>query len=309
VAFDETLQHQVHAKFEGYVERLFVDYTGKPVRKGQPLLSIYSPELFATQQEYLLAFRASNELSASGNADVARGGADLYESARQRLLMWDISPSEIQELERTGQPRKALTLYCPVDGFVLSKNAVAGARVMPADTLFEIADIRRIWVLADIYESEAPFVRLGQTAAVSLSYLPGRTWTGKVTFIAPVLDEKSRTVKVRLELPNADGTLKPEMYADVSLERPLGRVVTVPEGAVLSTGTRSLVFVAKGEGRFEPREVQTGTKVDGQWEIRQGVAAGEDVVTQANFLIDSESRLKAAVSGMAAAAPTPEHVH
>jgi len=305
VTFDETLQAQVHAKFEGYVERLDVDYTGKAVRRGQPLLSIYSPELLATQEEYLIAVRARRQLQKSTNPEVARGGVDLYESARQRLLLWDISPREIAELERTGKPRKALTLYSPVDGVVLSKNAVQGGRVMPADTLFEIAGIRRVWVLADVYESEMPFVALGQTARMSLSYLPGRTWTGKVSFIAPVLDEKTRTVKVRVQLENADGSLKPEMYADVVLERPLGRVVTVPDGAVLSTGTRSLVFVAKGDGRFEPRAVIPGARVDGVSEIREGIRPGEEVVTQANFLIDSESRLKAALTGMAAPDKTP----
>jgi multidrug efflux pump subunit AcrA (membrane-fusion protein) len=305
VTFDETLQAQVHAKFEGYVERLDVDYTGKAVRRGQPLLSIYSPELLATQEEYLIAVRARRQLQKSTNPEVARGGVDLYESARQRLLLWDISPREIAELERTGKPRKALTLYSPVDGVVLSKNAVQGGRVMPADTLFEIAGIRRVWVLADVYESEMPFVALGQTARMSLSYLPGRTWTGKVSFIAPVLDEKTRTVKVRVQFENADGSLKPEMYADIVLERPLGRVVTVPDGAVLSTGTRSLVFVAKGDGRFEPRAVIPGARVDGVSEIREGIRAGEEVVTQANFLIDSESRLKAALTGMAAPDKTP----
>ena len=303
VTFDETLNHQIHSKFEGYVEKLYVDYTGKPVRKGQPLLSIYSPELLATQQEYLLASRARRQFQASSNADLARGGVDLLDSSRQRLLLWDISPGQIAELERTGKPQKALTLYSPVDGFVMSKNAVQGARVMPADTLFEIAGIHHVWVQADIYESEAPFVRFGQTARMSLSYLPGRTWTGKVTFIAPVLDEKTRTVKVRLEFENSDRTLKPEMYADVSLERPLGRVVTVPDAAVLSTGARALVFVAKGDGRFEPRAVKTGAKVDGYHEIREGIAPGEEIVTQANFLIDSESRLKAALAGLSSPAP------
>ncbi|HYT31017.1 MAG TPA: efflux RND transporter periplasmic adaptor subunit [Thermoanaerobaculia bacterium] len=298
VTFDETLHAQIHAKFEGYVERLYLDYTGKPVRKGQALLSIYSPELLATQEEYLIAFRARQQLRTSSNPDVAQGGVDLYDSAHQRLLFWDISPGEISELEKTGKPKKALTLYSPVDGFVVSKNAVVGARVMPADTLFEIAGIRRVWVLADVYESEAPFVALGQTARMSLSYLPGRTWTGKVSFIAPVLDEKTRTVQVRVEFENPDGILKPEMYADISLERPLGRVVTVPDGAVLSTGTRSVVFVAKGEGQFEPRTVTTGAKSDGFFEIREGIQAGEEVVTQANFLIDSESRLKSALGSM-----------
>jgi len=307
VTFDETLQAQIHAKFEGYVERLYVDYTGKPVRKGQPLLSIYSPELLATQEEYLIAFRAHQRLRTSPNEDVARGGLDLYDSARQRLLLWDISPGQIQELERTGKPRKALTLSSPVDGFVVSKNAIQGSRVMPADTLFEIAGLRRVWVQTDIYESEAPFVAVGQTARMSLSYLPGRTWTGKVAFISPVLDEKTRTIKVRLEFQNPDGILKPEMYADVSLERPLGRVLTVPDGAVLSTGARSLVFVAKGEGRFEPREVVTGAKVDGSYQIREGITVGEEVVTQANFLIDSESRLKAALAGLSSVStPAPK---
>ncbi|HEY6051076.1 MAG TPA: efflux RND transporter periplasmic adaptor subunit, partial [Thermoanaerobaculia bacterium] len=184
VSLDETLNHQIHAKFEGFIERLFVDYTGKPVRKGQPLLSIYSPELLATEQEYLLAVRARRQFQGSPNPDVARGGSDLCESARQRLLLWDISPAQIAELERSGKPEKALTLYSPVDGFVLSKNAVQGARVMPADTLFEIAGIRRVWVLADVYESDSPFVAAGQTANITLAYLPGRTWTGKVAFIA-----------------------------------------------------------------------------------------------------------------------------
>ncbi len=306
VTFDETLHAQIHAKFEGYVERLYVDYTGQTVRKGQPLLSIYSPELLATQQEYLIALRAREHFRTSANADVSGAGVDLYEAARQRLLLWDISPGEISELEKTGQPRKALTLYSPVDGYVMTKNAVLGARVMPSDTLFEIAGFRRVWVFADVYESEAPFVAVGQTARMSLSYIPGRTWVGKVSFIAPVLDEKTRTVKVRIEFENPDSILKPEMFADVSLERPLGRVVTVPDGAVLSTGTRSLVFVAKGDGSFEPRAVETGAKVDGFYEIRKGVGAGEEVVTQANFLIDSESRLKAALGSMTGASHSHE---
>lgn len=302
VTFDETLLHQVHAKFEGYVEDLYVDYTGKPVRKGQPLLSIYSPDLLATQQEYLLAVRARQQFRGSSNADLSRGGTDLYESARQRLLLWDISPADLDRLEKTGRPRKALTLYSPVSGFVIVKNAVQGARVMPSDTLFEIAGLQRVWAVADVYESETPFVSVGSSARMSLSYLPGRTWTGKVTFIAPVLDEKTRTVKVRLEFANADGVLKPEMYSEVLLERPLGPVVAVPESAVLTTGTRSIVFVVRGGSQFEPREVKLGAKVDSYYEIREGLAGGEDVVTQANFLVDSESRLKAALTGMAPAA-------
>lgn len=313
VAFDETLLHQVHAKFEGYVEDLYVDYTGKPVRKGQPLLSIYSPELLATQQEYLLAVRARQQFRGSPNTDLSRGGTDLYESARQRLLLWDISPAELDRLEKTGRPRKALTLHSPVSGFVLVKNVVGGARVMPSDTLFEIAGLHRVWVVADVYESEAPFVAVGQNARMTLSYLPGRSWTGKVTFIAPVVDEATRTIKVRIEFANPDGVLKPEMFAEVLLESALGRVVAVPESAVLTTGTRSIVFVAKGGGQFEPREVKTGAKIGSYYQILEGLAAGDDVVTQANFLVDSESRLKAALTGMAPAPdgtpPAPPHQH
>jgi multidrug efflux pump subunit AcrA (membrane-fusion protein) len=307
VSFDERRIHRVHAKFEGYVETLPVDYTGRAVRKGEPLLSIYSPELLATQQEYLLASRAKRELARSGNSDIARGGVDLYESARQRLLLWDIPPAEIARLERTGEPRKALTLVSPVSGIVTAKSVVQGARVMPADSLFEIADLSRVWVLADVYESEAPFVRVGQTGRMTLSYLPGREWSGVVTFIAPVVQPETRTVSVRLEFANPDGTLKPEMFAEVLLERPLGNVVAAPEAAVLSTGTRSIVFVVRGDGGFEPREVQVGTKTDGYWEIRRGLEAGEKVVTQANFLIDSESRLKAAFAGFGP--PPAGHEH
>lgn len=306
VTFDETQLYKVHAKFEGWVEHLYVDYTGKPVRKGQPLLSIYSPDLLATQQEYLLAVRARQQLGNSANPDISGATSGLYESARQRLLLWDIRPSDIERLERTGNPEKALTLYSPVGGFVLAKNAVEGARVMPSDSLFEIASLHHVWVLADIYESETAFVSVGQRARMTLSYRPGRTWTGRVTFIAPVLDEKTRTVKVRLEFLNLDGTLKPEMYADVTLERPLGRVVTVPEAAVLLTGTRAIVLVSKGDGRFEPREVRIGAKVDSSYEIRAGIQPGEEIVTQANFLIDSESRLKAALSAMAPAPSGPQ---
>ncbi len=303
VTFDETLLHQIHPKFEGYVEELYVNYTGKPVRKGQPLLAIYSPDLLATQQEYLLALRARKQLTSLQNPDASHGAADLYDAARQRLLLWDIRPADIDRLEQTGTPLKALTLYSPVDGFVMTKNAVQGSRVMPSDTLFEIAGLHDVWVLADVYESEAQFVRVGQTARMSLSYLPGREWTGRVTFIAPVVEEKTRTVKVRLEFSNPDEVLKPGMYAEIFLERPLGRVLTVPDSAVLTTGTRCIVFVARGSGRFEPREVKVGPKVDSYYEIREGIQSGEDVVTQANFLVDSESRLKAALAGIA---PVPD---
>ena len=313
VALDETLLYQVRPKFEGFVEELFVDYTGETVRKGQPLLSIYSPELLATQQEYLLALRARQRLGTSPNPQVSRGAEELYESARQKLRLWDIRPADIERLEATGQPQKALTLYSPVDGFVMTKNAVRGGRVMPSDTLFEIGGLSPVWVLADVYESEEALVHAGDPARMTLSSLPGREWKGRVAFIAPVLEEATRTLKVRLEFANPDRALKPGMYADVMLERKLGRVLTVPESAVMITGTRSLVFVANEGGHLEPREVKTGARVDGYFEIREGVQPGDRVVTQANFLVDSESRLKAALASFGpTTAPTPaspEHRH
>jgi len=310
VAVDETTLSHIHAKFEGYIEHLFVDYTGKPVRKGQPLASIYSPDLLATEQEYLLAYRASRRFSSSENPDLARNGKELYDSARQRLLLWDIRPADIERLEKTGVPTKAVTLYSPIDGTVMSKNAVEGNRVMPGDSLFEIAGLQRVWALADVYEYEIPLVRVGQTAVATLSYLPGREWRGRITFVSPVVDEKTRTVKVRVELDNRDMTLKPDMFAEVRIEQAGGDAIAVPIDAVLSTGSRTIVFIPREGGRFEPREVKLGNRVDGWYQVLSGIAEGEPVVTQANFLIDSESRLKAALSDMAApktASPEPRH--
>jgi multidrug efflux pump subunit AcrA (membrane-fusion protein) len=308
IAVDETALHHIHAKFEGYVEQLFVDYTGKVVRKGQPLVSIYSPDLLATEQEYLLAYRAWRQFSVSPNPDLVRNGKDLYDSARQRLLLWDIRPSDIERLEKTGAVLKALTLYSPIDGTVMAKNAVAGNRVMPGDSLFEIAGLERVWALADVYEYELPFVHVGQAAVVTLSYLPGRQWRGRVAFISPTVDEKTRTVKVRVELDNQDMTLKPDMFTEVQIEQSGGNVVAVPLDAVLSTGSRTIVFLPREGGRFEPREVKLGNRVDGYYQVVSGLAEGDRVVTQANFLIDSESRLKAALSDMAAPKSAPaEH--
>ena len=286
VAVDETRLYKISTKFDGYIEKLYVNVTGQPIQRGQPLFSVYSPDLLATQQEYLLAMRA------------AKQSPSLLASARQRLLLWDITPAEIEELERTGSARKSLTIHSPTSGYALNKVAVEGARVTPGEPLFEIANLDHVWLQADVYESELQYVRLGAPATMTLSYVPGRTWTGRVTFIAPTVDSMTRTVKVRLEFDNRDGALKPYMFGDVVIEQPARRVVVVPESAVLQTGTRSVVFVVKSDGIFEPREVSVGTKSEQFYEVRSGLAAGEKVVTQANFLIDSESRLKAALAQM-----------
>jgi multidrug efflux pump subunit AcrA (membrane-fusion protein) len=283
VAVDETRLYKINTKFDGYIEKLYVNVTGQQIRKGEPLFSVYSPDLLSTQQEYLLALRA------------AKTSPSLLAASRQRLLLWDITPAEIRQLERTGTARKSVTIYSPTSGFVLNKIAVEGARVTAGEPLFEIANLDHVWIQADVYESELQFIRIGATAAMTLSYIPGRTWNGRVTFIAPTVDPMTRTVKVRVEFDNRDGALKPDMFADVVIAQPERQVVVVPDSAVLQTGTRSVVFVVKPDGTFEPREVSVGTKTEQVYEVRSGLAAGEKVVTQANFLIDSESRLRDAL--------------
>jgi len=285
VAVDERRLAQIHTKFEGFIDNLYVNFTGEAVHRGQPLFSIYSPDLLSTQQELIVAERSR-----------AQFGSTLADAARRRLLLWDISPADIDRLVRSGQPQRDVIIRSPVDGVVLTKNAIQGARVMPSDTLYEIGDLSRVWVLADVYEFDLPYVRAGQTAQVTISSIPGRSWIGRVTFVSPTFDEKTRTAKVRLELANPGALLKPDMYADVMLQEPIGVGVAVPDSAVLQTGTRSIVFVDRGQGQFEPREVQSGARANGVIQIKTGVVPGETVVVDANFLMDSESRLKAALS-------------
>ncbi|HSP15652.1 MAG TPA: efflux RND transporter periplasmic adaptor subunit [Thermoanaerobaculia bacterium] len=290
VGVDETRLYKITTKFEGYIEKLHVNFTGQPVHRGEALFTIYSPELLATQQEYLLALRAVKQ------------SPELLEASRQRLKLWDISDSEIRTLEREGVARKSLTISSPASGVVTVKNAVEGARVTPGDVLFEIADLERVWVVADVYEAEFGSLRLGGPAEITLSFAPGRVFKGSLSFIAPTVDPMTKTVKVRVDVDNRDGALKPEMFADVTLSEPKREVVAVPQSAVLNTGTRSIVFVVSAEGSFQPREVAVGAN-DGQFvEIRSGIEPGEKVATQANFLIDSESRLKAALQQMSGGA-------
>ena len=298
VAVDERRLRHVHTKYEGYVEHLYVDFTGKLVRKGEPLLSVYSPELVATQQEYLLAHRAQAQLGSSNIDSVSRGSIDLHEAARQRLLFWDIRPADIARLEKAGEVKRTLDLYAEIGGYVVEKMAYHGMRVTPADTLFDIADLSHLWVLADVYERDLACIRLGTRAEITLPHAADRKWTGVVTYVAPVVEEKTRTVKVRLEVDNRDGELKPDMYADVFLKVDLGNGVVIPDDAVVDAGDRRLVFLDRGEGRFEPREVRLGARVPAGLQVLSGLAPGERIVTSANFLLDSESSLKAALSAM-----------
>jgi Cu(I)/Ag(I) efflux system membrane fusion protein len=289
VAVDERRIAQVRTKLEGFVEALYVNFTGAPVRRGDPLLAIYSPDLLATQNELLLAERNRSEL-----------GRTLVAAARTRLRLWDMSASDIDHVVRTGKPMRDVTLRSPVSGVVMTKNALTGARVMPSDTLYEIADLSHVWVLADVYEAELQNVRVGDAAQVSIG---GLMLLGRITFIGAVVTAQTRTANVRIELDNPNGLLKPDMFADVILQARTGSGVAVPDSAVMNTGTRSVVFVARGNGTFEPRQVTIGAKADGFYEIRSGVQAGERVVVDANFLVDSESRLKSALSQMNGSTP------
>ena len=303
VAVDERRLHHIHTKYEAYVEQLYVDFTGKFVRRGEPLLSLYSPELVATQQEYLLAYRAQKQLGGSALPQVARSGIDLLEAARQRLLLWDIRPADIERLESSGEARRTLDLHSLVSGYVVQKTAYHGMRVTPPDTLFDIADLSHLWVLADVYESDLAAVRLGMPAELSVPYLPGGSWRGTVTYVAPMVEEKTRTIKVRVDVDNSKEELKPEMYADVTLRTALGEGLVVPESAVVHAGERQLVFLDLADGRLEPRPVQLGAKVAAGVQVLAGVSEGDRVVSSANFLLDSESSLKATVAAMASAPP------
>jgi Cu(I)/Ag(I) efflux system membrane fusion protein len=299
VEFDERRLADINIKIEGWIESLLVNFTGEPVKKGQPLLTIYSPDLVSTQEEYLQALRAKETLRKSRFPDIASGGDTLLNASRRRLQYWDISDDDIATLERTRTPRKSLTLYSPIDGVVIEKMAFRGKKVMPGESLYKVADLSNVWVQGEIYEYEVPAVKLGQQATITIASYPGEVFHGKVTYINPVLQEKTRTVKVRFEFPNTkDWKLKPQMYANVALKIPFGKRLVVPDEAILDSGTQQLVFIDRGQGTFEPRDVKVGVRTDGYAEILAGLSVGERVVTSANFLIDSESQLKTAVGGM-----------
>jgi Cu(I)/Ag(I) efflux system membrane fusion protein len=305
IDYDERKIVTVTTKFMGWIEDLYVDFTGRFVRQGEPLLTIYSPELVSTQEEYLLALRAKKDLVKSPFPEVAGSGSSLAESAKRRLRLWDITDEQIKALEESGQAKKTLTLFSPFSGFVLEKSAFKGMNVMPGMALYKLADLSAVWLYADIYEYELPFIRLGQEASIQLSYIPGEAFRGKAIYIYPSLNPETRTAKVRFEFPNPGGKLKPEMYANVEIKVHLGQKLTVPEGAIIDTGVRQMAIIDKGNGYFEPREVKVGAKVDNYYEVIKGLKAGERVVTSANFLVDSESKLKEAMAGMAM--PGMEH--
>jgi len=300
VDYNEESLNRINVKFSGWVEKLYVDETGQSIRKGQKLLDIYSPELVSTQQEYVLAMKNARETAGSSVELISESGSSLAEASRRRLEYWDFTEAQIEDLETTGVVKKTVTLYAPVSGYVIMKMAEEGMRIMPGMDLYRIADLSKVWVYAHLYDEDIEWVKVGQDVTIELPYTPGKTLKGRVDYIYPYLDQKARDTKVRIVLQNPGLSMRPNMYANVELRSSLpDPVVAIPGEAILRSGTRNVVFVDRGEGKFEPRDVVLGIGGnDGLVQVLAGIKAGERVVTSAQFLLDSESRLKEAIQKM-----------
>jgi Cu(I)/Ag(I) efflux system membrane fusion protein/cobalt-zinc-cadmium efflux system membrane fusion protein len=300
VNFNERNLATITTKVNGWVDRLYINATGDPVRKGQTLLSIYSPDLVSSQEEYLLALRNLKAMKSSPVKELGEGARRLAEASRRRLEYFDIGAGQIATLEHTGLVKKNLTLASPANGIVTKRLVTQGMYVQAGMPLLEVADLSTVWVDADIYQYELPWIKVGQPVTMSLDYLPGETFQGKIDYLYPYLKEATRTAKVRLRFSNPQLKLKPEMFAQVKIESPVTHnAVVVPADAVIDTGLKQYVFIALGQGRFEPREVKLGVLGnDGVQEVLSGLKGGEDVVTSAQFMLDSESRFREAVQMM-----------
>jgi membrane fusion protein, copper/silver efflux system len=299
VVYDETRLATVAPRFAGFVERLYVDFTGQPVRRGQPLLEIYSPELVAAQEELLAALRLEQQLRTGAAQAVVDRTAGLVDAARRRLLLWDVSPAQVQQIERSGQVRRTLTLHATASGFVTEKMVQAGQAVEMGMPLYRLADLSSVWVEADLYERDLRFVRLGEDAQVEIAAYPGETLVGRLSYIYPDVRPDTRTARVRIEIANPGSRVKPGMFATVSFDAPVSeRAVLVPRDAVMHSGTHAMVFVEESPGMYRAREVKIGVDVGGRTQILSGLLVGERVVKRANFLIDSESRLMDSMADM-----------
>jgi RND family efflux transporter MFP subunit len=297
VRYDETRLADVNVKVEGWIRDLYVDYTGQAVRKGQLLFTLYSPDLLNTENEYLLALKTRDQMQPSQISDARERADALVAAARQRLILWDVTPEQIAALEQKRRPETSVAFRSPVDGFVIEKQAVKGAHVTAGQMLYKVADLSVVWVEADVYEQEVPLVKVGGHAVVTLDAYPGERFSGRVIYIYPYVDEKTRTNKVRYEFSNRGGRLKPGMFANVDIAAPAGVGVTVPVDAVLDSGKEQLVFVAKGDGYFDPRRVKIGRRLGADVQILDGVKEGESIATGATFFLDSESQLRASLQG------------
>ncbi|MFB0934390.1 MAG: efflux RND transporter periplasmic adaptor subunit [Propionivibrio sp.] len=300
---DERRTYAISPKFEGYVERLHVNVTGQPVGKGQPLFEVYSPELVSAQREYALAAQGVESLKDAG-AEAQAGMRQLADSSLLRLKNWDISEVQIKELAQSGETKRTLIFRSPVSGIVTEKKALQGMRFMPGEALYQVADLSSVWVVADVFEQDIGQLKSGAKATVRINAYPDKVFEGRVSYVYPTLNAMTRTVPIRVELANPGLLLKPAMFAQVELPvTARGNVVTVPLSAVIDSGTRQIVLVQQGEGRFEPREVKLGARSDKHVEVVEGIKEGEQVVVAANFLIDAESNLKAAISGFSGSEP------
>ncbi|SDZ89783.1 membrane fusion protein, cobalt-zinc-cadmium efflux system [Desulfuromusa kysingii] len=300
IDYEESKQYSVNAKISGWVEKLYINETGQQVKKGDPLLAIYSPDLVAAQQELILAKENADALSNSNLPDISSGAQRLLEASRQRLKLWDISDTQIAKIEQSGQTQKRMTLYSSYSGIISLKKVNEGMYIKSGMALFEISDISRIWIYADIYESDLPFVKIGQKASVLLPYAGEKLRPAMVSYLYPYVEAKTRTVKARLEFANPDMSLRPEMYVNVEIQtQPQRDVLLIPAEAVLNSGDKQRVFIALGEGKFSPRDVETGIQGDNDMiEIKSGVDLGDQVVVSAQFMFDSESRLREAINKM-----------
>ncbi len=306
LTYDERKVMHVHTKYEGWIEKMQVDYTGKEVKKGELLMEIYSPEMVSTQEEFLLALKYSESFKDNPFPEITLGADRLLNSTRRKLELLDVSKQQIDALIRDRKISKTMQVLSPVDGFVINKPAVHGMRVVPGKSLYTIADLSNIWVLADIYEYELPWIKIGQPVKMELPYYPGKEFSGKVTHIDPYLESKTRTIKLRMEFDNKNGELKPEMYSNITLESIIDKkAVAVPEEAVIHSGKRDIVVLLTKSGGFQSREVTLGAAADGYYQVLKGLEEGEEVVVSSNFLLDSESRLREGIQNLEEKTPEP----
>lgn len=294
VTADQRKEAHVHSKLNGWIETIFADYVGKPVKKDSPLFDLYSPELVSTQEEYISASKQSGV------------GQELARAALDRLRLWGVPEKEIVKLKSTKKSSRTITFYSPVDGVVVTKNAIQGMYITPGLELYQIADLSRVWILVTLYEYDVAIIKEGDEAAVEVPYDPKLNLKAKISYISPDIDLETRTAKARLEVDNKSGSFKPGMYVNITLKKNLGESIVIPDDSLIDTGLRKIVFVKKGSSSFEPREVKVGPRVENQFAILSGLKEGEEIVTSAHFLIDTESKLRAAVEKGGSA---PSHKH
>lgn len=283
VTADQTKEAHVHTKINGWIEQIYADYIGKPVKKGQSLFELYSPDLVSTQEEYLAARKQGAP------------GREIAVTALERLKLWGVPQSEIDRLKKSGKAKRSVTFDSPVDGFIVNKTAIRGMYITPEMELYHIADLSRIWIIVTLYEYDVAVISVGDEAEIQLPYDPDKSFKGKISYIYPEIELETRTAKARIELDNPDQKLKPGMFSNISLKKNLGEAIVIPDDAVIDTGTRKIVFVKTGTSRFEPREIKAGPRIENTFAILSGLKEGEEIVTSAHFLIDAESKFQAAL--------------